>query len=105
MPEGRYFFKLAGAALLGIVALAIAGILFVLTLPFWFALAVGVFAAFILLGILLAIWAAVYMAMFIGVAIYYVFKPMKVSKKKKGYTVARAREAGRRQKGATRKRR
>jgi len=99
MPEKRYFLKLTGAFLLGIIALVIAGIIFILIYPY---LLVAAFGMFLLLVIFLAIWAAVYIAMVIGVTIYYLFKPMKVSKKK-GYSITRAREAGRRQKGATRK--
>lgn len=101
MAEKRFFLRLAGAALLGVVALAIAGILFLFFLPWLLLAAVGVF---ILLAIFLVMWVTVYAVMFVGVAIYYIFKPMRVSKKKGKYGLKRIKEAGKRQKGKTRKR-
>ena len=93
--------KLVGAALLGAVSLVIAAIIFLLLLPYILLITLS---ALVLVLVFLIIWAAVYACMFVGTAIYYVFKPMKVSKKKKGYTIAKAAEAGRRQKGKTGKR-
>jgi hypothetical protein len=102
MPTKKFFVKLAGAALLGAVSLLIAGIIFLLLLPYLLWIALG---TILLIVVFLVIWGAVYACIYVGTAIYYVFKPMKVSKKKKGYSVAKAKEAGRRRKGATRKRR
>lgn len=107
MPEKRFFFKLAGAALLGLAALIIAIILFILLLPLilsvWPALLLtflGIAAAVVIFVVL---WLAVYALLFIGTAIYYLFRPMEVSREKKGYTITKSREAGRREKGKTRK--
>ena len=100
MAEKRYFLRLAGAFLLGIVALIIAGLAFLFLLPLLIPLALG---AFILALVFILIWAVVYVAMVIGVAIYYFFRPMTFEKKDKDYTIAKAKEAGRRQKGKSRK--
>jgi membrane protein implicated in regulation of membrane protease activity len=100
MPEGRYFLRLGGAFVLGIIAIIIAVILFFLFLPWILAFAVG---TIMLVFVLIVIWVIVYAAIFIGVAIYYFFKPMKVEKKDKGYSISKAKEAGKRQKGKSKK--
>lgn len=96
MPEKRYFLRLTGAFLLGIVALLVAGLVFLFLLPVLLPLAIG---AFIIISVFLVIWAAVYVAMVIGVGIYYFFKPMKFEKKDKDYSIAKTKEAGKRDKG------
>jgi len=101
MPDKRYFLRLTGAFLLGIIALIIAGIAFFLLLPVLIPLALG---ALILAGVFIAIWAIVYVAMFIGVAIYYALTTStEWVKKDKGYSIAKAKEAGKREKGKSRK--
>lgn len=95
MPGAGYVGRLAGAALLGLVTLAIAFIIFVFLLPYLLPLALGVI---LLVVIFLIIWAVLYAAVFVGVALYYLFKPMKVSRQDKGYTIDKAKEAGRREK-------
>jgi membrane protein implicated in regulation of membrane protease activity len=96
MAEKGYFLRLTGAFLLGVVALIIAGLVFFLLLPVLIPLALG---AFLIVAVFIAIWAGVYVAMVVGVAIYYFFKPMKFEKKDKGYSIAKAKEAGKREKG------
>jgi len=100
MAEKRYFFRLAGAFLLGIVALIFAGIAFLFLLPFIVPLALG---TLILVLVFIFIWGIVYVAMVIGVAIYYFFKPMEFERKDKGYTIAKAEESGKREKGKSKK--
>ena len=96
MPEKRYFLRMTGAFLLGIVALLVAGLVFLFLLPVLLPLAFG---TLILVAIFLVVWAAVYVAMVIGVGIYYFFKPMKFEKKDKDYSIAKAEESGKREKG------
>lgn len=96
MAEKRYFLRLTGAFLLGIVALIIAGFIFLFLLPFIIPLALGLI---IVVLVFVLIWAVVYVAMVIGVAIYYFFRPMKFEKKDRGYSIAKAEEAGKREKG------
>jgi membrane protein implicated in regulation of membrane protease activity len=96
MPEKRFFFRLAGAFLLGIVAFIFASFVFFLVLPVFIPLAFG---ALVLALIFVFIWSVVYVAMVVGVAIYYFFKPMTFEEKDKDYTIAKAEEAGRREKG------
>jgi membrane protein implicated in regulation of membrane protease activity len=96
MPEKRYFLRIAGAFLLGIFALVIAGIVFLLALPVLLPLALG---GLVIALVFVLIWAIAYVAMVIGVAIYYFFKPMTYERKDRGYTIRKAKEAGRREKG------
>ncbi len=96
MPGAAYGGRLAGAFLLGLVALVIAFVIFTFALPYLLALALG---TMLLVSVFVAIWAAVYGAMFIGAAIYYFFRPMKVSREDKGYSISKAKESGKRQKG------
>ena len=88
--------RLTGAALLGFVTLVIAFVIFTFALPYLIPLAFG---TFILVLIFLAIWGITYVAIFLGVALFYLFKPMKVEKREKGYSIEKSKEAGRRQKG------
>ena len=93
MPGGAYFARLAGVFSLGIIALIIAFVAFAFLLPFLIPMALGFF---LIIAVFLAIWAITYTAMIVGIAIVYFFKPMKISKRDKGYAIAKAKEAGRR---------
>ncbi len=97
MPGAGYFAGMIGAIILGLIALGVAGILFFLALPY---LAVMFVGGLMLLFAFLMIFMLTYTALFIGVAIYYaVSHPMRVEKRDKGYSIKRAKEAGKRQKG------
>jgi membrane protein implicated in regulation of membrane protease activity len=95
MPEKRYFFRLSGAFFLGLVALIAAWPVFFLLLPIIIPIAV---TTMLLVLAFVVVWAAIYFICFLGVAVYYFFKPMEVSKKKKGYSIEKTEEAGRREK-------
>ena len=90
------FLKLTGAFFLGIIALAAASVIFFLALPIILPITIG---TLLLVMAFLIIWAVVYVAMLIGVAIYYFFKPMEFKKEDKGYSVKKTKESGRREKG------
>ncbi len=100
MSEGKYFLKLGGVLVLGLIALIIAAVIFWILLPFIILAFVG---GLVLVLIFIFIWFVVYIAMIIGAALYYIFKPMKVSEEDKSYKIEGAKEAGRRQKGKSRK--
>ena len=107
MPNLGYFGKLTGAALLGFVTLLLAAVAVFLLLPYIIPL-FSVLMPFIqgvmlIIAAVLIVWMAVYISAFIGIFIYYIFRPMKVEKKEKGYSILGAREAGRREKGDTKK--
>ena len=95
MPPLSHFGKMGGAIALGLVTLVMAFVIFTFLLPYIIPLALG---AVVLVAIFIAIWAILYAALFVGVAIYYLFKPMQVSRKDKGYSIAKTKEAGKRQK-------
>jgi len=98
MVRAKFFLSLGGAFLLGILAIIAAVVILLLLLPYIIGFAL---VSMMLFFIFVLIWAVVYVAMVIGIAIYYIFKPMKVTKEKKQYTVSRTKEAGRREKGKT----
>lgn len=102
MPPPRYFLRLGGVFLFGLVVTIIAAVVFVLGLPFILpvlqSMATGIFYVLLVIIIFMVIWAAAFAFTFLGVFIYYLFKPMKVSERPKGYTIEKAKEAGRRQK-------
>jgi predicted membrane protein len=102
VPPPGYFSKLGGAFLFGLVVTLIAVIVFVLglpyILPFLQSIVTGFYYVLFAILIFMVIWAAVFALTFLGVFIYYLFKPMKVSERPKGYTIKKAKEAGRRQK-------
>lgn len=101
MPEKKYFLKMGEFFAFGLLALAVAFILFVFLLPYLLLIAIG---AFMIIAVFIAIWAVVYVAMIVGVGIYYFFKhPMEWEKVDKDYTIEKAEEAGRRQKGESKK--
>lgn len=97
MPGAGYFAGMVGAIILGLIALVVAGLIFFLALPYLAVIFVG--GIMLLLGFLM-IFILTYVALFIGVAIYYaIMHPMKVEKKDKKYSISKAKEAGMRQKG------
>lgn len=101
MPEKKYFLKMGGFLAFGLLALAVAFILFVFLLPY---ILIVTTAILFIVAVFVAIWAVVYVAMIAGVGIYYFFKhPMEWKKEDKDYTIEKADEAGRRQKGESRK--
>ena len=101
MPDAGYFGRMGGALLLGLLALAIAFIIFVFLLPYIIPLALGLL--FVVL-IFIVVWAVVWIAIAVGVGIYYFVRhPTEWSREDKGYIIRKAREAGRRQKGKSRK--
>lgn len=95
MPGAGYTGRLAGAGLIGLVTLVAAFVIFTFLLPFIIPLALG---TLFLVSVFLAIWGIAYAAVFVGVFIYYLFRPMEVSKQDKGYSIEKAKEAGRREK-------
>ena len=96
MPDKAYAGRLAGALLLGLVTLVAAFLTFVFLLPYLLPLTLG---TALLAVIFLALWGITYLAMIVGAAIYYFFRPMRVSRRDKGYSISQSREAGKRQKG------
>jgi uncharacterized protein (DUF58 family) len=103
MPGARFFGRLGGAFLIGITSMVLAGILFLLLLPFMVPVAFAAFGALFLALVFMALWAIVYVAMVIGTAIVYLFRPMEVQKHERRYGLQemKVREAGMRQKGGT----
>lgn len=107
MPNLGYFGKLAGATILGLATLVAAIVIAFLLLPYM----IPLFSAALpfLTGIALAliavlvIWALLYVSAMIGVIIIYLFRPMKVVKEGKGYSISGAKEAGMREKKDTEK--
>jgi ammonia channel protein AmtB len=97
MPRAGYFAGIVGAILIGLIAILVTGVLFLLLLPYL----IQIFVGFAMLGIaFMAIYVVTYAALFIGIAIYYAIKhPMRVEKKDKKYSIDKTKEAGRRQKG------
>ena len=108
MPEKSFLLRLSGAFLIGFIAVIIA-----LALVFTFSAGIlGFFGMLFpfLIGSLLFLFAVIviaalnYIFVMLGVVIYYLFKPMHVSTKSKGYSLEKSKEAGRRQKGKSKKR-
>jgi len=104
MPAGRYFLKLTGAVLLGLVTLAIAvAAVFIFSVPLlaFFAAAMPFLVGAVLVFVaVVIIWMILYVAAFIGVAIYYAIRhPMQVSKEHGDYAIGKVKESGRRQRG------
>jgi hypothetical protein len=97
VPGAGYFAGIIGAIVIGLIALLVTGLVFLLLLPYL----VQIFVGFAMLGFaFIVIYAVTYVALFIGIAIYYAIRhPMKVEKKDKGYSIEKAKEAGRREKG------
>jgi len=97
MPGAGYFSGMVGAILLGLIALAVAGLAFWLLLPYLVVIFVG--TMMLIMGFFI-IYIVTYVALFIGVAIYYAIKhPMKVENKDKDYSIEKTKESGKRQKG------
>jgi len=97
----HYLLRGAGLALLGLVSLVCAGILFLFFGPFLLALllpfGLGVLAVAIAI---MALWVGIYVVLVIGAVVYYFFKPMQV-KQHGSYRLKQSKEAGRRQRGNT----
>lgn len=103
MPGMGYFGKMGGALVLGLLALAIAFIIFVFLLPYIIPLALGLL---IVVLIFIAVWVVVWIAIAVGVGIYYFVRhPTEWVKEDKDYTIEKSEEAGRRQKGKSKKKR
>lgn len=107
MPESKYFFSLAGAVVLGIIVLIVAGVIAFLSLPYIITalpfLFVGLAGIMALIVGILVVWAILYVLAWIGIFVIYLFKPMKVSKEDKGYSVKKVKESGTREKGDSKK--
>jgi hypothetical protein len=107
MPEKRYFLSLAGFFLLGFISLAIAFVFVYFTASFLTPLMGPViqvllpFATGVVLTILIIIliWAIVYVCTLVGVGIHYFFKRTTWEKKDRGYSIEKAEESGKREKG------
>ena len=108
MPGARYFLSLGGSFLLGLAVVAVAVIATWLLLPYLVPLFSAafpfmvplLFGIAIVILVFIAVVVVVYLLTLLGVVIKYLFKPMKVSKDAKGYSVATVRESGLRQKGS-----
>ena len=95
MPSLGYFLRLSGLAVLGLLALAVGFVIFIFLFPY---LAVAGMTALLAALMFITLCLVIYLALVIGAAIVYFFRPMEVSKKKKGYSLKRTKEAGRRKK-------
>lgn len=114
MPEKRYFLDLTKYFLLGlaVVAIIIASvfvlIVFFLSIP-GFSEAVAsffivIFGIFAVLAAFVIVAIIVYVVTLIGVSVHYWFKhTTEWSREDKDYTIEKAEESGRRQKGESRK--
>jgi|GEM_PF-1293618 len=108
MPGARYFLSLGGSFLLGLAVMVVAVIATWLLLPYLVPLFSALFpfmvpmlfGTVIFILIFIAVVLVVYLLTLLGVVIKYLFKPMKVSKDAKGYSVATTRESGLREKGS-----
>jgi len=99
MPGPAYLFRLNILVVFGIISLIISAFIFWLFLP----VLIKLFAyTVIILGIFVVLWLLVYAAMILGAAVYYIFKPMELAKEEKKYSISKAVESGRRQKGKSR---
>ena len=96
------FIRLIRALALGLiiflVCLLIAFLAFpllLILLPFLAAITFGVLA--IIIGAII-LWVILYGLIMIGVFFFYLFRPMKISKKKGKYSISNIKESGRRSK-------
>ena len=94
---------MGGAVLLGLAVLAAAVVIFILAmpyiLPFFMAMLPGMIVVAVAIIAIIVIWAVLYFAALIGIAIITFFKnPAHVSNVDKGYTIGKSKEAGRREK-------
>ena len=102
MPDKKYFAGLFGAFLLGLIALILAALAFIFILPLFVPLAVVFAMGIVAVYVFIIVWGIFYFCMYIGVFLYYLGKPMKV-KKEGSYRISKAKEAGKRQKGRSKK--
>ncbi len=108
MPSGGYFLKLTGAVLLGLVTLAIAAVLVFLLAPYIIPFFVGLLpflvGTLVFIVAVIVVWVIIYVAAVIGIALYYVIMhPMTVSQQPGTYSLDKAKEAGMREQGDTKK--
>ncbi len=107
MPDKKYFLGLGGSFLLGAAVIIVSLVLAWLLTPYLLPIFTGIFPyimeAILIIFIFIIILVAVYICTFLGVLIKYLFKPMEVSKKAKGYSIAKVKEAGLREKGKTKR--
>jgi membrane protein implicated in regulation of membrane protease activity len=101
MPDKSFFARMGGAFLIGLLALAIAFVIFVFLLPYIIPLTLGIL---IIVLIFIVVWVVIWVAIVIGVGIYYFVRhPTEWVKEDKDYTIGKSKEVGRRQKGKSRK--
>jgi len=107
MPGKKHFLNLGGSFLLGAAVILISIALAWLLIPYLLPVFTGIFPhlmdTVLVILIFIIILVVVYICTFLGVLIKYLFKPMEVSKEKKGYSIAKVKEAGLRGKGKSRK--
>ena len=105
MPSAKYFLSLGGSFLLGlfvvIVGIVVAWLLLPILMPIFQALIPFVVGIALVVVIVIVVIIAVYILTMLGVFIQYLFKPMQISKKEKGYNVAKIKESGLRESGET----
>ncbi|MBL7206144.1 MAG: hypothetical protein ISS36_00925 [Candidatus Aenigmarchaeota archaeon] len=103
MPEKTFFGKLILYVLLGLVTIALtSAVLFFVVLaliPYAKLMAMGMIGIILLITIAFFTFIAIYIALFVGIFMRYVFKSMNVSKVNKKYAINSVKEAGRRKKG------
>ena len=109
--ESHFYLKIVGYILLGLIVLGVIlgiGYIVVMTAFSSAEALIGFFVLYILpilfaLMIIIAVIFVLYIALYIGVAVRYLGKPMKVSKEEKRYDLKKTKEAGKRQKGSSKK--
>ena len=77
--EKKYFMKLSGAAMIAVIALIFAAIIFFLLLPHILAVSM-VFLVLVLIFII--IWIIIYIAMVLGAAVHHYVLPLHYRKRK-----------------------
>ena len=95
--------RLTGVVLLGALTLAVAAAAVMLASPFILPFVAGLFpfliGSLLMIAAVIGVWFALYLCAIIGAAIYYIFRPMQVSRKPGTYSIKKTVEAGRRGKG------
>ena len=109
MPGKKYFLSLTGAVLLGVGTLVAAAVAVLLALPliipFFAALLPFLAGAFLVIAAVAIVWALLYAAATVGVAVYYALAhPMQVNRESPPYDIGKVAESGLRQKGGTARR-
>ncbi|MCD6590493.1 MAG: hypothetical protein J7K72_00805 [Candidatus Aenigmarchaeota archaeon] len=96
MREKSHFITIGAAIVIGTISLLAAVAIFWILLPYILPLALDVL---FLMVIFVALWTAIYIAAVTGIAMYYLFKPMKIEEKDKNYGIAKLKDSGSRRKG------